>query len=122
MKGKDVTMNRGTTFEVFTDQTHAVVQKTVTAQDLGARPAAPEPEKPVAVKISSDKPGADIELDGAFIGSTPTTINVTPGVHKIVVKSGAATWEREIQIRPGSDVTVMATLPSEIVRANARKH
>ena len=122
MKGKDVTMNKGMTFDVFTDQTHIVTAKTVTAQDLGARPPAPEADKPVAVKINSDRQGADIELDGAFVGSTPTTVNLTTGAHKIVVKSGAASWERTIQIQPGSDVSVTATLTgNDTLRTSASK-
>jgi hypothetical protein len=54
------------------------------------------------VAVESAPPGADIELDGAFVGSTPSTITVAAGDHRITLKkSGFTTWERTIKVSGG---------------------
>lgn len=60
---------------------------------------------PMGSKISvSSIPGnADIELDGNFVGNTPSTIEVGLGDHVIrVKKSGYQTWERKLRTAGGS--------------------
>lgn len=64
-----------------------------------------------AVKISSLPIGADILVDGAFAGSTPSTLQLAPGGHKIVLKlAGFAEWQRDLQLTSGSDISVEAKL------------
>jgi hypothetical protein len=61
------------------------------------------PETPKAVlDISSAPPGAEIEIDGAFVGNTPSSIDVPPGGHKVSIsKKGFVGWERTIKVLPG---------------------
>ncbi len=61
--------------------------------------------------VDANVPSADIEVDGMFVGNAPTTIQVAPGIHRLVVKNGAGQWQRDIQITGGS-VTIHATLSS----------
>jgi hypothetical protein len=63
-----------------------------------------------ATALDANLPAADIEVDGMFVGNAPT-IQLAPGVHKLVVKNGAGQWQRDIQITGGS-VTIHATLSS----------
>jgi hypothetical protein len=64
-----------------------------------------------AVPIKSAPDGADITVDGKFVGSTPSTVKLSPGDHTIKIeKSGFKAWERTITVSPGSEVTVNATL------------
>jgi len=52
--------------------------------------------------ISSTPPGADIEIDGKFVGSTPSSITLTPGDHDISVKkAGFSAWDKKVSISPG---------------------
>ena len=103
-KGADITINRGTTFEVFTDANHAV-------GPVASAPAAPMPGgATAAVSITSPVSSAEIELDGAFVGNTPTTLTVAPGSHRIVVKHGVKSWQRVLQVNAGSTVSLNATL------------
>lgn len=52
--------------------------------------------------ISSTPIGAEIEIDGAFVGNTPASIEVTPGDHSISIsKKGFKTWERAIDSMSG---------------------
>ena len=107
-KGKDVTINQGIVLEVFTDQDH--ILKSAVAE---GRPL----DSPTSVTITSNVPGAEIDMDGSFIGSTPTTRQVTPGQHKITVKSGGnGTWERTLDVQSGGSITVNAILVLTIVK------
>jgi hypothetical protein len=60
------------------------------------------PEFSGKVNISSQPLGADIEVDGSFVGSTPSTINLTPGEHVIAVKkNGYKDWEKKLKFAGG---------------------
>jgi hypothetical protein len=40
---------------------------------------------------------SDVEIDGKFVGSTPSSITLAPGEHEIVVKkNGFVVWNRKI--------------------------
>ena len=55
------------------------------------------------IEIASSPFGTDIELDGKFIGSTPSSVKVSPGEHTVkLTKIGYSTWERKIMTHPGS--------------------
>ena len=60
--------------------------------------------------VSSDPAGADIEIDGNFVGNTPSTVGVAAGQHDITVKkSGFKPWDRKMMVSSGQ-VNVNATL------------
>ncbi len=73
-------------------------------------PTAPPEQSntPVAVvqaslTIDSTPAGADIEIDGAFVGSTPSTITVDPGSHQVVVKKkGFNDWSKTLNVTGGT--------------------
>lgn len=84
--------------------------------------AAAAKEGPIALATSSDSPhkaslavasnptGADIEVDGNFVGSTPSTIQLESGEHQIAVrKKGFLDWLRKIKIT-GGDINISADL------------
>lgn len=61
------------------------------------------PAAQVAVSIDSTPPGADIEIDGAFVGNTPSTVNVPVGSHDIAVKKkGFTDWTKTLSVTGGS--------------------
>jgi hypothetical protein len=63
------------------------------------------------VKISSDPSGAEVYVDGNLVGSTPSALQLVPGMHAIIVKSsGYQEWRRDLNVLPGSDVTLNAAL------------
>lgn len=66
-----------------------------------------------SVSVSSNPTGADVSVDGDFVGNSPATLKLTPGKHTIGVKmSGYKDWLREISIQPSSEVTLSANLES----------
>jgi hypothetical protein len=69
-----------------------------------------EPKATLSLAVTSSPDGADIEVDGRFVGSTPSTIELVPGEHTVVVrKPGFKTWERKLQLT-GGDIRVIASL------------
>lgn len=52
--------------------------------------------------ISSTPAGAEIEVDGKFVGSTPSSISLSPGDHQIVIKkAGFSAWEKKMSVSAG---------------------
>jgi hypothetical protein len=67
--------------------------------------------QPATVIVKSTAPGADINVDGKFMGNTPSTIQLTPGDHVVSVeKEGLRPWERGMTITAGGNITIYATL------------
>ena len=65
------------------------------------------------MEVSSTPDAADIEIDGKFVGSTPSSVGVTLGEHDIVVKkSGFKPWEKKIAVSSGR-VKIDAQLEAE---------
>jgi hypothetical protein len=63
------------------------------------------------VNISSNPTGADVLLDGAFVGNCPAALKLAPGKHTITVKiSGYQDWSREITVQSASEVQLTANL------------
>jgi hypothetical protein len=108
IKGKDVTINKGVVFDAFTDADH--VLKAGGTAVAGAKAPFAAAGGVASVAITSNVPGSDIEVDGAFIGSTPTTVSLTSGSHQISVRNGNAVWQRNLQVNAGSTVSVNAQL------------
>src|SRR5208283_3281660 len=56
----------------------------------------------VKLAIDSTPGAADIEVDGNFMGNTPSAIELSPGQHTIIVsKNGYQSWQRKIMLAPG---------------------
>jgi hypothetical protein len=65
------------------------------------------------IAVTSTPSKADIEVDGDFVGSTPSTIDVTPGEHSVVIKkSGYKDWQRKMKVTGGS-ISVAAELEAK---------
>jgi hypothetical protein len=66
---------------------------------------------PAKLHIESSPLGADIEVDGGFVGNTPSDIQVAEGDHTVAVKkSGFKNWERKLKSSSGSSVSLNAEM------------
>lgn len=66
---------------------------------------------PVAVKVSSEPAGAEVYLDGSFVGSTATVLQLRPGTYRLAVKSpGYQDWRRDLKVLPANELNVNARL------------
>ncbi len=109
MHGKDITIPQGTEVTAFVEgDMHLDIAKfgvPVSASKTEAAAAAH-----ASLVVSSTPPGADIDIDGAFVGNTPSAVDVSPGAHEISVKkAGFADWTRKLNVTGGS-VNLDATL------------
>jgi hypothetical protein len=75
------------------------------------------PPKPVEgatkaqLTITSEPSGAEIEIDGEFIGSTPTTMTAKEGSVTVKVKKvGFQSWERTLKLKAGDKRTLNAEM------------
>jgi len=126
MKGKDTTINKGVIFDAFTDENHVIGAQAPAPAPPGITqqtsvPANPHPNAPAAgaamVTINSNVSGADIEVDGGFVGSTPTTLQMAAGSHDVQVKSPRGQWHRVLQVSPGSSINLNADMGATTMTA-----
>jgi hypothetical protein len=120
-KGADITINRGTAFDVFTDANHilnaasapSLPTTTVAVTVPVAAPATrvASAAESAAISVTSPVAAAEIEVDGVFVGNTPTILHLSPGAHRVVVKHGTKAWDRTVQVSAGSTVSLNAALP-----------
>jgi hypothetical protein len=119
MRGKEITIPKGTEITAFVQGDMRLdMAKMVAPEPLVPGPAVPGAAGGsgavvalmASVTVDSSITGADIEVDGAFVGSTPSTVSVTSGQHTILVKKkGYADWSRTMNVA-GSGVRVSADL------------
>ena len=95
----------------------ASIRAAAAAQEKPAPPATPvaipaaTANSTAKLQIDSTAPGADIEVDGSFVGNTPSEVQVTEGEHTISVKkTGFKDWERKLKVSAGSSVHLNAEL------------
>jgi len=63
------------------------------------------------VVVKSEPDGADINVDGKYVGSTPSTVRLSAGDHTVAVeKTGLKTWQRTMTVSPGGILTISAAL------------
>src|SRR5713101_6851163 len=128
MHGKDITIPKGT--EVTAYINGDIPLDPVRFQPKEVKPAAdPTVAQPSAapvtsangvdsalspVDVKSTPDGADITVDDKYMGSTPSTLKLAPGDHKIKLeKSGFKVWERTLAVGAGGTANVNATLDKE---------
>ncbi len=83
----------------------------------GAQPAlssatAPAgPDAIASVQLASDPTGAEISIDGNYVGSTPSQVNLKPGIHAIkMTMKGYIPWVRSIETQAGESRNIAADL------------
>lgn len=105
IKGKNITIAKGTEVTAYVNGDFPI-----DASKFAANPI-PAASDSTGVSVKSNPEGAEIEVDGQFVGSTPSAIQLKAGEHKITLKkTGFASWERTITVAAGSSITVDATL------------
>jgi hypothetical protein len=66
---------------------------------------------PATVIVKSTPPGADINVDGKYMGSTPSTIQLPPGEHEVSIEiEEMRPWQRTMTTTAGSSSTIDAKL------------
>ena len=123
MRGKDVNIAKGTAVVAYVDgdreiggpPTSSAVGGHVGPLVLAADPVIPAPAPKsvelATVVVKSDPDGTDVLVDGKFAGNAPSTIQLPPGDHMMVMeKAGFKGWQRSISLTPGGIVTLNVAL------------
>jgi len=66
--------------------------------------AAPATPKDGSLRVDSDPPGSQVLIDGISRGSTPASMRLAAGQHRLVVERNGEAHERTVTIGSGSDV------------------
>jgi len=124
---------KGTVFAAYVDSTVTVnapespvaapsittggTEATLPSTTGGAPPPPPPPpvtEEPATVDFNSNPPGADILIDGALVGNTPSIQHVEAGRHVIQLRIGGySPWTRTMVVESGSYPSIRATLQKQ---------
>jgi hypothetical protein len=114
MHGKDISIPKGTEITAYVNGDMKLdIAKFQTSVQTVAPSGTSSPTVGTAAKLQleSDPPGADIEVDGNFVGNTPSDVQVTEGDHTITVKkAGFKDWERKMKVSAGSSIHLNAEL------------
>jgi hypothetical protein len=79
-----------------------------TAQESGVK------DQKVRCNFSSTPSGAEITLDGKYVGNTPSEIELGTGAHVVIFSmAGFGQWKRELTVLSGSELNVSAILQKE---------
>src|SRR5216683_1216333 len=104
MHGKDISIPKGTEVTAYINGNFPVdsskFQGTASSiQVAGTNNAA---VGTATLEISSTPPNADIEVDGNFVGNTPSSLGLASGEHTVkITKSGYKPWQRKITTSTG---------------------
>jgi PEGA domain len=94
-------------------QVPAAAAAPATAAAVAARQE-PESLDRVHCSFASSPSGAEITLDGKYVGSTPSAIEVSVGTHVVLFSMpGFAQWKRDLTVIGGSELTVSAILQKQ---------
>jgi PEGA domain len=116
MHGKDITIPKGTEITAYINGDASLdpakfAPKVVTPEPAAEGVATPAVAEPSTIVIKSTPDGADITVDGKFVGSTPSTLKLTIGEHTITIeKSGFKLWTRTMTVSSAGNVSIDATL------------
>jgi len=100
--GKDITIPKGTEITAFVAGDMKLDMAKFTAPAVGGAVVA-SAAAASGLTIEASVPNCDIEVDGSFMGSTPSTLSLAPGKHEIVVKkAGFQDWSRSMMVGGGS--------------------
>ena len=101
--GKDVVIPQGTEVTAFVQGDMKLDMAKFAPVSAVSAVAAASAAVPSTLTIDASVPNCDIEVDGSFVGNTPSTLNLAPGKHDIVVKkSGYTDWTRTMTVANGT--------------------
>lgn len=116
MPGRDRTIPKGTEITAYISGDISLDPAKLAPKGVNSEPSPeavtpPPSTEPSTIVIKSTPDGADITVDGKFVGSTPSTLRLSIGDHTMTIeKSGFKAWKRTMTVSPAGNVSIGATL------------
>ena len=102
MKGKDISIPKGTEVTAFVSGNMPIEMAKFQSLDGSPTIASANSGAITELALSSTPTGAEITVDENFVGNTPSSVNVMPGEHTVVVRiAGFQSWNRNIRTSGG---------------------
>jgi hypothetical protein len=109
MHGKDITIPKGTELTAYVNGNVPLDLAKFTPANA-ATAASASAAANATLEITSTPAGAEIELDGSFVGNAPSSLSVAAGDHTLkLTKNGFTAWEKKIKTSSGK-VNITAEL------------
>ncbi len=124
--GKDVKIAAGTEVTAYTDRTLAIDPLAIRSNRTpGACSAEPQAAVPVTdactATVRSDPDGAEIYVDGKYVGNTPSRLRLAPGEHQVrVTAKSRRAWQRNVTTAAGADISIAAVLEPDALASGSR--
>ncbi len=114
MHGKDTTIPKGTEITAYVNGVTPLDAAKFNPLTVNSAAASAVPSQSGAtnaqLEITSNPSGAEIAVDGNFVGDTPSELAIAAGLHTIAItKRGYKPWERKLTVSSGK-VSVAADL------------
>jgi hypothetical protein len=104
---RDLTSNQGT---AAAEGTNSALPSTLET-DSSSVPTAVTADEKTMVSVTSIPDGAEIYVDGTFVGNAPAYLKLSAGKHAIrIAQPDYKDWTREIGVQAGTGPHVVATL------------
>ncbi len=118
MAGDDDTFNAGQQDSVAERKSSKDVRLSVKKREGNVSTTVVEPaNKAVAsavLKMQTNPQGAEVYVDGAYVGKTPSDFSVTAEKHEVMVKlAGYGDWKAQLDLRKGGKVPISIRLLSK---------
>ena len=114
--GKDITLPKGLEATAFVEGDMPLNLQAMASADA-ARPGGAAGAAVSQVNVDANVANCDIEVDGAFAGSTPSELSLATGKHVIAIrKSGYGTWQRTVMVS-GTAIRMHADLTPDAAQA-----
>lgn len=116
MQGKDTAISKGTEITAYIngtmplDPARFAASVPATSKIASPSPVASQTPANARLEVTSNPAGAEICVDGNFVGDTPSELTLANGLHTITIsRHGYRTWERKLTVSSGN-ITVTAEL------------
>jgi hypothetical protein len=115
VKGKDITIPKGTEITAYINGDIALEAKKFQPQEPVVAIVVPAaPAVPSTIELKSNPDGAEISVDGKYIGNAPSILHLPSGDHAIRIEmAGYKSWERTLTVTPGETTTIASTLEKQ---------